>query len=115
MDLFTNASLYGDIILVVGPQDVRLKVHSKCLRLASKVFDTMLGPNWCEGQELSKGSLLEVSLAENDVDAVRTICCVIHHCNDDVSRSLTPLEILRIAIVADKYDFILALKYASRQ
>lgn len=112
---FTDASSDGDVVLVVGPQNVRLKVHSQCLRCASKVFDVMLGPKWREGQKLSKGLPPEVSLVEDDVDALRTICCVIHHRNDDVPESLTPHEVLEIAIQADKYDFILALKYASIQ
>ena len=38
---------------------------------------------------------------------------VIHHRNDDVPQSLSPNEVLQIAIEADKYDLTAALKYAS--
>jgi hypothetical protein len=105
----------GDVVLVVGPQNVRLRVHSQCLRCASKVFDAMFRPQWSEGQGLFKESPWEVPLVENDADALRTICCVIHHRNDDVPQSLTPNEVLQIAIEADKYDLSVALKYARKQ
>lgn len=105
----------GDVVLVVGPRNVRLRVQSHCLRCASKVFDAMFRPNWIEGQGLSKDTPKEVPLVEDDADALRTICCVIHHRNDDVSQSLTAKEILQIAIEVDKYDLKVALKYASAQ
>ena len=35
----------GDIIFVVGPEEMRLRVQSHCLRAASPVFDAMFGPN----------------------------------------------------------------------
>ena len=107
----------GDVVLVVGPQHVRLRVHSQCLRCASKTFGVMFGPDWSEGQGLSKNSPQEIPLVDDDADALRTICCIIHHRNDAVppSQSLTPKEILQIAITSDKYDLGIALKYASAQ
>lgn len=105
----------GDVILVVGPQAVRLKVYSLFLRSASKVFDAMLGPNWSEGQGLSKKTSREILLVEDDAEALRIICCVIHHRNDDVPQTLTPEQVLQIAIEADKYDLAVALRYASIQ
>ena len=105
----------GDVVLVVGPRNVRLRVHSQCLRCASKVFGAMLGPDWSEGQGLSKVSPREVPLVEDDADALRTICCVIHHRNDDVPQALTPKEVFQIAIEVDKYDLSVCLKYASVQ
>jgi hypothetical protein len=52
---------------------------------------------------------------EDDADALRIICCVIHHCNNDIPQSLIPKEVLQIAIEADKYDLNIALKYARAQ
>jgi hypothetical protein len=60
----------------------------------------MFGPTWSEGQGLSKESPREVRLVEDDANALRIICCVIHHRNNDVPQSLTPKEILQIAIEA---------------
>src|SRR5262249_24550771 len=87
-DLITDISPDGDVVLVVGPQNVRLRIHSQCLQCASNVFGAMFGPHWSEGQGLSKESPREVPLVEDDADALRIICCVIHHRNDDVPQSL---------------------------
>ena len=105
----------GDVVLVVGPQNVRLRIQSQVLRCASKVFGAMFGPTWSEGQGLSKEPPREVRLVEGDADALRIICCVIHHRNDDVPQSLPPMQVLQIAIVADKYDLSIALKFARAQ
>jgi hypothetical protein len=75
----------------------------------------MFESDWSEGQELSQESPREVLLEEDDADALRTICCVIHHRNNDVPQALAPKEVLQIAIEADKYDLSVAFKYASAQ
>ncbi|KAF2093976.1 btb/poz-like protein [Rhizodiscina lignyota] len=114
-NLVINISLDGDVILVVGPQHVRLRVHSQCLRCASKVFGAMFGPQWMEGEGISYKSPSEVLLLEDDAEALRTICRVIHHRNDDVPQFLTPKAVLQVAIVADKYDLNVALRFANMQ
>jgi hypothetical protein len=58
-DPVADISPDGDVVLVVGPRNVRLRIHSQCLRCASKVFGAMFGPHWSEGQGLSK--VLELS------------------------------------------------------
>jgi hypothetical protein len=112
-DPLADISPNGDVILVVGPRNVRLRIHSLCLRCASKVFGVMFGPRWGEG--ISEGYPKEVPLVEDDADALRTICCVFHHRNDAVPQAFTPREVLQIAIEANKYDLGVALKYASAQ
>jgi hypothetical protein len=72
----------------------------------------MFEPRWSEGQGLSEESPSEVLLPEDDAYALRIICCVIHHRNNDVPEVLTSREVLQIAILADKYDLAVALKYA---
>jgi hypothetical protein len=102
----------GDVILVVGNENARLRVNSQSLRSASKMFGAMFGPDWLEGQRLSKELPTEVALPYDDVGAMRTICCVIHHRNDLVPENPTTKEVLQIAIVVDKYDLKVALKFA---
>ena len=114
-DPVLDISTEGDIVLVVGPENVRMRVQSQCLLCASKVFGAMFKPYWSEGQGLSKESPRDVLLVEDDVDALRIICCVIHYRNEDVPEFLTPKEVLQIAIEADKYDLNVALKYARVQ
>ena len=42
------------------------------------------------------------------------ICAIIHHKNNMVPETLAADDLLRIAVTADKYDCIDALKFASR-
>lgn len=112
-DRITNISPDGDVVFMVGEEKIRLKVQSHCLRSASKTFGVMFGSVWREGQSLSKESPTEVPLVEDDADAMWTICCIIHHRNDLVPPRMTAEEILQIAILVDKYDLKVALKFAS--
>ena len=105
----------GDIILVVGGGKTELRVHSVCMRTASKVFDAMLGPRFLEGQPSNGVLPRKISMPDDNAAAMTTICNVIHHRNDlapDV-RALGGLA--EIALAADKYDCVLALKYAMFQ
>lgn len=115
LDIPSDLCPDGDVILVVGSDNVRLRVHSQCLSCASKVFSAMFGPHWREGQGLSKESPKDIQLEDDNAAALRTICCVIHHCNDAIPQVLTPMEVLQIAITADKYDLGVALRYATAE
>jgi hypothetical protein len=105
----------GDVILIVGAEHVRLRVDSQPLKCASKVFEAMFKADWNAGQELSKETPREFSLPEDDAEAMRIICCVIHHRNDLVPRYLEPKSILRIAIGVDKYDLKIAFQSAGSE
>ena len=90
-------------------------MHSVCMRTASKVFDAMLGPHFSEGQPSNGGLPRKVSMPDDNAVAMTTICNVIHHRNDlapDVP-GLGGLD--EIALAANKYDCVLALKYAMFQ
>ncbi|KAJ9160659.1 hypothetical protein NKR19_g2996 [Coniochaeta hoffmannii] len=63
----------GDVIMVVGAKKREMLVNSNCLRLASNVFRNMLGPNWSEGQGVSKDDPPRVALEEDDPQAMKTI------------------------------------------
>lgn len=118
----------GDIILVVGEPPranehpptpcpvVHLKVRSSVLRSASRVFNAMLGPNWCEGQTLAtrkSSTPLKVLLPEDDPGVMQIICRALHHPNEIPQEDLNAEEILSIAIHADKYLITGALKVAT--
>lgn len=44
----------GDVDLLVGPEETRLRVSSKVLTLASKVFSAMFSDRFKEGNALRK-------------------------------------------------------------
>jgi hypothetical protein len=101
----------GDVILVIGPSETRLRVHSMFLRAASKVFEVMLGPNWKECQNLSQKRPPEVFLAEDCVAAMTIICNVLHHRNNAIPSRVEGGLLLRIALAVDKYDLDVALQH----
>jgi hypothetical protein len=105
VDIATNT----DIILVVGPENTKLQVNSCVLRNSSGVFNAMLGPNFKEGQDIHAGSPRVISMLEDNADALATICKILHLRNDLVPESLTPREVLQIAITADKFDCTMRL------
>jgi hypothetical protein len=101
----------GDVILVVGPEKARLRVHSMFPRAASKVFEAMLGPAWKEGQNLSQESPPEVELAEDDGKAFDIMCSVLHRRNDVIPSDMQASVLLSVAVAVNKYDLNVALRH----
>ncbi|KAK7178318.1 hypothetical protein PSPO01_15627 [Paraphaeosphaeria sporulosa] len=109
MEIATNS----DVILVAGPHKRRIQVCSFVLKNASKYFSNMFGPNFSEGQGLRVNRLKEILMPEDDANALEIICNILHLRNDVVPEALTPIEVLEIAVLADKFDCIVAVKHAS--
>ena len=106
----------GDMILVVGEEKTELRVHSVCMRTASKVFDAMFGPRFSEGQPSNGDLPKEIQMPHDDAGAMTTICSVIHHRNDLLPDVLEPEDSAETLLVADKYDCVLlVLKQATFQ
>ncbi|OBS22796.1 hypothetical protein FPOA_09123 [Fusarium poae] len=104
----------GDIILLVGPDKTKLRVRSILLMAASKPFSAMLGPQWKEGHDMrEQHGRFELPLPDDNAAALEIICYVIHYQNDKLPQTLAANDILAIAMTADKYDFVNALRFAS--
>ncbi|CAI0652219.1 unnamed protein product [Colletotrichum noveboracense] len=60
----------GDIIMIVGPDKRKFRVHSVMLKSASKVFKAMLSPNFAEGRRLRNnghhGDITKIELPEDN-------------------------------------------------
>jgi hypothetical protein len=104
----------GDLILIVGPEKAKLHVHSMMLRAVSKPFSAMFGPDWKEGHDLlDRDRPAEISLPEDNAAALKIICSIIHHQNKEVPHALAAGDVLAVAVTADKYDCVQALRFAS--
>ena len=104
----------GDVILVVGPAKVKLRVHSLFLKAASRPFSAMFGPDWKESHSLfGRDKPVELPLPEKNAAALKLIYAIIRHRNNMVLQTLTAGNVLGIAITADKYDYIDILKFTS--
>ncbi|KAH7304156.1 hypothetical protein B0I35DRAFT_401473 [Stachybotrys elegans] len=104
----------GDVVFVVGTDRRRLKVYSIFVMTASPVFNAMLGPNFMEGHRLIRSGQTEVELPEDNADAMEIVLNVIHGRNDRVQRTLSPGEVLKVAVISDKYDCSTSLAFAIR-
>ena len=104
----------GDLILIVGPEEAKLHVDSKFLTVGSRPFSKMFGPHWKEGQALrDRDGPAEVSLRDGDAAALKIVCSILHHQNREVQQPLSAGQVLAVAVVADEYDFVQALRFAS--
>lgn len=103
----------GDVVLIVGPNKRKLRVHSLFLKTASKVLEMKLRPDSSEVQDISNHDTQAILLPEDDEGAMKTLCAVIHLSSDAASDALTPGEVLKVAIAAEKYGCIVALRNAS--
>ncbi|EQB57457.1 BTB/POZ domain-containing protein [Colletotrichum gloeosporioides Cg-14] len=112
----------GDVILVVGLGDetAELRVDSLILKRASRVFGAMLGPRFKEGQRLldrnggASSEPVKINLPDEDPEIMELILNILHHQNSRVCQMAAADSILEVAVVADKYDLVDALKYASQ-
>ena len=108
----------GDIELVVGDQKKHIRVYSFLMKLVSKPFGALLGPNFKEGQaSVPAGQPKEIHLPDDDATAMETICMVVHHRGNVIhgqENLPAPELLLNIALLADKYDCMAAMcGYAS--
>ncbi|KAG5655665.1 hypothetical protein KAF25_009164 [Fusarium avenaceum] len=104
----------GDLILMVGPEELELRVRSILLMAVSKPFSAMLGPHWKEGHDKrDHDGPFELKLPDDDAAALKIMCSIIHHENEKVPRTLPAGDVLAVAVAADKYDCVNVLKFAS--
>lgn len=109
----------GDVIFALR-NETKLVVSSVTLSQASPVFHKWLGTNFEEGQDArSAYDPKEIPLPDDDAEAVRLLCELTHfRAGMGSTSNAKPIleatkEILRLAVVVDKYDCIEALHLAS--
>jgi hypothetical protein len=87
-------------------------LYSLFLKKASKVFNTMLGPHFSEGQILGDKILREILLPNDDAEAMAIIFNILHGQNNAIRESPDPEVILRVAIAVDRFGCTVPLAYA---
>ncbi|TGO37048.1 hypothetical protein BHYA_0107g00130 [Botrytis hyacinthi] len=69
---------------------------------------------WQEGQDLLRqDGPKEIELPADNAAALETILAIIHHQHNEIARNITASQVLEIAVAADKYDILDAMKLAS--
>lgn len=105
----------GDLILVVGTKEkTSLRVQSKILSVASKVFLTMFSQSYMEGMGLASASEpYSVSLPEDDPEGLTILCKLLHFQFSSFTSTPTSEELMDLAVTAHKYDCVAALSCMS--
>ena len=98
----------GDVILILE-NETKLLVSSTMLVEASPVFNAMFGTNFKEGQNLSPDNPPEISLPDDDPDAMFLLCELLHSPDswgywlNYLPTSQVAKIIMRLGILAEKY------------
>ena len=87
----------------VEPRQIRVRVSSKHLTLASKVFKALLRPGFQEGDTFRKNGTAEVPLPEDDPNAFLLLLDIVHCRTKRLPSSLPSEQLSRVAGLVDKY------------
>ena len=116
-----HADQEGDIIFLLDMKSTKsmgsdhrsLKVSSKIMSHASPVFKAMFHPRFTGRAEFSSKDLLELSMPDDDCEAMVWMCFALHL--QDLPEGRMPLVLLKkLAILCDKYDCVRAMQSWSR-
>ena len=90
--------------------NIRVRVSSKHLLLASRVFEVMMAGHFSEGQELGKTSSVEVDLSDDHPVALYTILLTLH-CRCRSIPLILPLDVLiPFAVLVTSTNFMKLLR-----
>ena len=98
----------GDLIFLLGDARRPIRVSSKVMGLASRVFKAMLSSNFLK-KPLCVDDPPELPLPEDDPTAMVWFCKAIHH-REMTNASLPKVVLKNLAIICDKYDCAVALR-----
>ncbi|KIW82528.1 hypothetical protein Z517_05555 [Fonsecaea pedrosoi CBS 271.37] len=102
----------GDLVIEI--ENERLRTSSKVLSLASPVFAAMLRPGFREGTvRNTEDNLRVVPLPDDDLDAFKLVCRVIHFQLDQIPQELEIDSLEKLALVCDKYQCTVALRHCA--
>ncbi|KAJ4203386.1 hypothetical protein NW767_005503 [Fusarium falciforme] len=103
----------GDAILVVHHRtkpSIKCLVSSTILRVASPYFESLFGSNFKEGAAVRQGECPEITLQEDDPEAMEIILSILHFKYSEKFSSLKPALLAAVARQSDKYSCNVALR-----
>ncbi|MCJ1430818.1 hypothetical protein MMC27_000168 [Xylographa pallens] len=87
-------------------QEVRIRVSSKHLTLASRVFDSMFKPGFSEGDKLRTQGHADIQLPEDNPAALLILLNLLHGRIRAVPRKINLAMLTELAILVDKYELL---------
>ncbi|OAP54365.1 hypothetical protein AYL99_11466 [Fonsecaea erecta] len=102
----------GDLVIEIDHE--RLRISSKVLSLASPVFNVMLRSGFKEGNvQTTDDSPRVIPLPEDDLEAFKLVCRVIHFQLDHIPQELKIESLEKLALVCDKYQCTVAMRHCA--
>jgi hypothetical protein len=100
----------GDVQIQLA--GAKLKVSSKILGLASKVWNVMFSSKYAEGTKARSGEQpCCIPHPEDDMQAMTTICLVLHHKGHEIIQRPDTEVLMKLSLLVDKYDCAEAMAY----
>ncbi|KAF4470202.1 hypothetical protein FALBO_2874 [Fusarium albosuccineum] len=103
----------GDAILVIHhrtKQSIKCLISSTILRVASPYFDALFGSDFKEGAAVRQGDCPEITLQEDDPEAMEIILSILHFKYHERFNKLSPSQLASVARQSDKYSCNAALR-----
>lgn len=112
LDTETTSNTEQSIILLNQP--VHMRVSSRHLMLASRVFGAMLDEcKFKEGTTLHSEGSVEIELPDDDPDAFAILLDILHARTREVPRKVSLHTLTQIAILVNKYEMLVAVEIFS--
>lgn len=82
---------------LLAPEMLHLRIDTRCLQRASKVFEVMFPGSFAEGNGLSSTTPKNISLPDDDPEHMLTLCNIFHLRSDDLPTKLDSTQLLQLA------------------
>lgn len=90
----------------ISCSEFSVRVSTSTLSMVSPVFRAMFKPTFLEGAELAKGTaIVPIHLPDDDPEAFLILCNVFHHRSSCIALQPTPMQLCKMAVIVDKYDY----------
>lgn len=93
-----------------GGMEVRMRVSSRHLILASRYFKRMLKGNWKESHTLSSDNSIVIHIFDWDPDIFLILMCIIHHGKRKVPTEMSLETLAKFALLVDYYECLEAVE-----
>lgn len=104
----------ADVVLLIDDEEGsgerrRLRVSTAVLKTASSYFRKLFGPNFQEGKSIKDGANAEIVLKDDHPEAMELMLSALHSRHTRRLKTLKPLVLAHVALLADKYLCLEAL------
>lgn len=90
---------------------IRARVGSQILKLASPVLKRLVASNFQESQKLKSAGYVEIPLPDDNADAFVILLNIMRYRFKDVPRTVTIHQLCELGVLVDKYDLLILTEH----